>query len=775
VSRATRAVAGASLACAALWALVGPVEASPAAEPPPTAPGLGRVLVVSFPRSTWERVVPGLESGRLPHLSRFLGDAALASMSTRTVGPVTDPGKAYLSLGAGNRADPGRAGPPGEAADAGEETPTGTAAEVFRRRTGTDPTGAVLSLNFGPMVERNEELLFGTRAGAMASALRSAGRTTAVVGNADTRLGFGASREVALAGADPTGQVAAGTVGPELLVADPDAPFGVRSDPDRLRSAALTALAEADVVVVEASDLERSEQAGRFATPEQAAAWRDEALVGADELLGSLLAEVDPARDLVFVLGPTPPLGRAQLALFAVRGPGFDGDTALSSTTRRPAYVTLTDVAPTALRFLGVPVPTSMNDTPISTRDRSGSPPEVRAAAFAEANDRAVARERALGPVHVAYIVLLVLSLVGALIVLTRRHRHGHRASARSSAITATACTTVMAVPPVAYLLGMLPGPLPPPAGSIALTLLAALVVALVLWPLRRLDPIGPPLAAAALSVLVLGVDIVSGAHLQIDTIFGYSPIVAGRFAGFGNQAYAVWSITGLIVLTGGWELWERRRPDSQAGLRVAAFVTGSAVLVVLDGAPQFGSDVGGVLATVPALAICGLLLTGRRVRPLMVAVIAAGTVVLLGLFAALDLSRPADSRTHLGRFAQRLLDGEAGVIFERKLNANLGILTSTVWTLVLPVALAFIAYLAWRPGRVLVAVERRHRAFRAFEVSALVMGVLAWALNDSGILVPAMMLSVALPYTAYLALDASAAEGPEGPEGPVGEPEAAA
>lgn len=30
----------------------------------------------------------------------------------------------------------------------------------------------------------------------------------------------------------------------------------------------------------------------------------------------------------------------------------------------------------------------------------------------------------------------------------------------------------------------------------------------------------------------------------------------------------------------------------------------------------------------------------------------------------------------------------------------------------------------------------------------------MAWVLNDSGVAIPAMMLTVALPYTAYLVLD---------------------
>ena len=39
--------------------------------------------------------------------------------------------------------------------------------------------------------------------------------------------------------------------------------------------------------------------------------------------------------------------------------------------------------------------------------------------------------------------------------------------------------------------------------------------------------------------------------------------------------------------------------------------------------------------------------------------------------------------------------------------------------------------------------------------MSALTLGLLAWGLNDSGVSMPAMMLTIALPYTAILALRA--------------------
>lgn len=128
-------------------------------------------------------------------------------------------------------------------------------------------------------------------------------------------------------------------------------------------------------------------------------------------------------------------------------------------------------------------------------------------------------------------------------------------------------------------------------------------------------------------------------------------------------------------------------------------------------------------------------------------------TVGVLALFAAFDMSRPVDSRTHLGRFAQKLLDGDGALILQRKLEANMSILTSTVWTFVIPMALLFIGYLTWRPNRMMQRLNAEHDGFRAFGISGLTLGLLAWAVNDSGVSIPALMLTIAPPYTAYLVL----------------------
>jgi hypothetical protein len=73
------------------------------------------------------------------------------------------------------------------------------------------------------------------------------------------------------------------------------------------------------------------------------------------------------------------------------------------------------------------------------------------------------------------------------------------------------------------------------------------------------------------------------------------------------------------------------------------------------------------------------------------------------------------------------------------------------VWTWVIPIALMFLAFIVWRRPGSLRLVEERVPGLRAGLIGSLIAGIVGFALNDSGIAVPAMMLAVVLPYVSFL------------------------
>ena len=143
-----------------------------------------------------------------------------------------------------------------------------------------------------------------------------------------------------------------------------------------------------------------------------------------------------------------------------------------------------------------------------------------------------------------------------------------------------------------------------------------AIILGLGVWLATNRNGITTLIAMLAIVTGVIAVDVLTGAHLQFNSTLGYSPTVAGRYAGIGNLAYAQLS-AGTLLLAG----LVAARVAGRRGVGIAiALMLGA---FVIDGAPIFGADVGGVLSMVPgvrahrddAARLAGALAARRAVR----------------------------------------------------------------------------------------------------------------------------------------------------------------
>jgi hypothetical protein len=240
-------------------------------------------------------------------------------------------------------------------------------------------------------------------------------------------------------------------------------------------------------------------------------------------------------------------------------------------------------------------------------------------------------------------------------------------------------------------------------------------------------------------TVMVLHlVDLVTGAHLEWNTAFGYSPTIGIRFVGEGNMTFA--QLTAATVLFAGLLAW---RVPTPRGVRVAIGLL--AVTVVIMGVPFWGNDFGGAIAAAPGFALLAWLLLGRELRrrtvwALIGIFLAAGVVVGLA-----DLLRPSDQRSHVGKFFEKAGTdfGSATLVLRRKAAENLSVLTHSVLLLALLALIALLLYLWFVPPRSIQPLLARVPTARATALSLTVVAVLGFALNDSGITIPSMMAAV--------------------------------
>ena len=208
-----------------------------------------------------------------------------------------------------------------------------------------------------------------------------------------------------------------------------------------------------------------------------------------------------------------------------------------------------------------------------------------------------------------------------------------------------------------------------------------------------------PPPSGASLTALLVAaaiplawlVDAAAGAPLAFNSPLGMNAVVAGRFYGVSNTAFALVAGALVVVIAG---VWVALGGGRRSALLVTALLGGAALLV--DGAPQLGADVGGALTLVPTLAFLAAGLAGLHLSWRRWLAIGAATVLVVGGFAVVDLLRPGGP-THLGRFARQVADGSAAGVLGRKAYALVGpFITKPVMAAALACAVVIVAAALW-------------------------------------------------------------------------------
>lgn len=701
----------------------------------------GNVLVFTTPGVTWQDI----ERERPPELVRAIEDGASAALAVRTNEAITDYASGFLTIGTGTRAnaDPTAGGP--------------VDSENFEEGTSGGPTPEmnVLVGGFSEIVDRAEEAGYGSQPGALASALD---QPVVAVGNSDpgalvpSPLGHG--RYALLAAMNDDGVVAISYTNAEMIDEDTEAPFGLRTDPAAVTAAVRASFDdfECSVAVVDPGDLIRADMASAIAQ-EELRADRNDALSAADELLADLRALLDPD-DLLIVASPASPRwdDEVHLGVAIVVGEDFEpGSTLRSGSTNRTGVVALPDIAPTVLAHEGVERPPEMlGRRMLSTSSPFSDPIE----GFARFDREAVFMHYTNPVISTVFVIAQVVLYALAIALLWAREAKPALPSwlvraleVGALAVTAFPLATYLSTPLQAHELGGLR------FGGAMLALTAAIV--LLVWSLLK-NPLDRFFALVAATFAVVVVDQSVGGPLQLNAVWGIDPITAGRFIGLGNISFAILGVTGLLT---GALLLRRSEGKGWALVAVGAIFL---VTIVVDGAPNLGADVGGVLALVPALGITFMLLSGRKPNWRVVAAACVAAIVVVGLFLIFDLSRPPDSRTHLARLYEDVSDRGVGAftdVIVRKARANLRLFQRTIWTYLVPVALGLLAYLVLRPKGAWSRLAGREPKLRAALIGGMLVGLFGFAVNDSGIVVTAMVLSYLVPLALIFQLSARASE----------------
>jgi hypothetical protein len=457
----------------------------------------------------------------------------------------------------------------------------------------------------------------------------------------------------------------------------------------------------------------------------------------------------------------------------AALGPAFlagaepFGDSLLGSrSTRQDGIVQNTDITPSlmaALGLTGTVPPGTLVGSPIEAVSAGGLTTVL------DIGRHAVAIQPLIPPfflalvfVNLVFYLLVAIGLNGWVVARLRtRAPVEPRTVLRSLSV---AGVSIASIPVASYLANAIPWwrtAAPGWALFGLVVVIVALITVLTLLPPWGRAATAPIAVVAGLTMAVLLYDGATGGALQVSALMGAPPTVAGRFYGLNNQAFALLATSSVLVAV------VASDPLVKAGRRraAAAVIAGIGLVVtVVDGMPGLGSDFGGPPALVPAFTIFVLLALGVRITWVRVlAVLAAGAAVVVAL-SLLDWLRPESQRTHLGRFIDTVLDGGLWDVITRKLDQNLSNLGGTWLTLLALGGIALVVLVLARPirlvanapdggpyswlsgGAPLRLIATASPMLGAGLTSIGVVLALGFAVNDSGIVIPAIGVSLAVP-----------------------------
>jgi hypothetical protein len=721
-----------AIACAAL--ALTPARAVAAATTEHSQPQVETVVIILTPFLTWDDItIPKALDLRL-----FAGEGAVGNMNSIT-------------------------------ADMGWPTVAGGALTLSSGRWTAGPiVGPATPANLGAIQLANTGSLNPPDLGALGSVLRADGLKTAAVGNADedTSTPAGTRHNASLVAFDRTGAIDTDVTDASLLTSAAGAPFGVMADRKRFAAAIATALAaKPALLVIDPGDLSRAHDAPNLDAG-QAARAHDAAVTATSDIarLARLALGTTPA--LLMVVTPATDKPYYQPPYFGptiVVGDGFHGQLT-SASTHRPGLVTNLDVAPTALAALwreptstmiGQPMTSDAANVPFAVDMMSNKAPElIGALSRLGTTVGAIDYTRDLLFVKPFARSIALLAVVCAVLALVPRLHPGRNTGQ-------TLILLALAIPAGAWLLYAIDR-YPQSPGRVALAFAISTFAAFALvWMLAVVlgsRPEVPLLAMSMLTSLLICLDQWTRQPFE-SGLFSYSIRAGWRYYGMGNEGAAL--LVGASIIAVGLACDLAQDTAAARPMRLFLMPAVGAIALATAAAPFLGANAGVALWGVVAYGVAWarvnqLRLTWRTLGAIVVAIVA-----LVAVLATIDMLS-GGAETHLGRFAASFAGGDFAAIQSlvvRKALNNYNYLPQTPYTWLALALLGALAAMYWLGSRPLARALASRPGVSAALLGLLIGGAAATLSEDSGVVMPALMLFAGALPAISLALRGYSAE----------------
>lgn len=716
-----------------------------------------KVIVLLAPFVTWKDITPQTT----PHLYQASRTSAIGDINARSRAkedsgePSMVEGALTISSGAWAFVDNSAY----SAYDTNEKFESSTAGRAYGRIMGTLPQNREVVYLGLPKIElANKDNGFKVVPGTLGQAIEDAGGATAAIGNSD--LGYSSDaqrlmRPAGIAAMNTEGTTRYGLVSEKILKQDDASPYGVRTDTTKLKSELSRVYREMDsdkpgLIVLDSGDLYRASNYASSVTPTVAADTWNKALSGFDDLYQTVHERYPDDTVIVAAQASKDTLtqkeGFGPIIVSSMRGGLLTSDS-----TQRAGLVTNLDLSSTILDVLGITPSVDMlgsemrvtNDYSLGLTGKMADSAANRIDLLEKMNATALAIENNRASVINIFIGLTVFILViGAFIIMRGpKHWRGKRLRLASRAIKLL-ILAVLSVPAASWCMFFFyRWPSTPLQVTAQLLLTAAGIWLLTVALSWRFGTRIPLIFLAGFTTIIIVVDQLLGAPASFTSFFGYSPIAAARFYGVGNEGAAVLFGAVVIGIVLALDQWPHARwvpALKKWGIPVIGFIT-----MFICAAPFLGANVGVAAWATVGFVLMWFLVNDKKITWKSVLLMFAIVVVVVGAFIGIDRFG-SGAETHLAR---SINSAEAGGIAQlwdivvRKAQTNLRVLTHTNLVWILLAVILFLALMRWRPSGEFAQTLKRNPMFAHGMTTILVTGFVAYFTEDSGVVLPALMV----------------------------------
>jgi len=633
-----------------------------------------------------------------------------------------------------------------------EKTPTAiNAGTDYKLRTGNiAKPGSGVFLQLAEAVKLNTLSDQPFKTGLIGDSMEAAGKSVCVLGSADVESEITPAipdRSAAVIAADSKGLI--DRFDPFV----PGTPAGKTqwlSDPDALTASAITAMKDNDLVVLCFGDLVRLDNMHPYMTAGSYKEWKTRALRRLDVITGKLTAAC-LKQDATLVLvsfglpdlisrNPKYPKTWDQLTPIIVWGNG--SGLLVSPSTRTPGLITAADFAPAILQMTETSPVKRVTGRPAMTVDNGQSSIDYllhKMVDLQDLNARVRVNRILLDPMGGACAGLAAVAFCSLAVVVA----FGLKISKKLRSVMWVGMICVISLPAALLIAAVFPPGVYWYVGGTIIS--AAALTALALYMASKCEsyPGSAPAFICAYTTFIIIADAFAGSPLCRMSMPSSYQLSGMRYYGTGNE-FAAFGIgmAGCTMLFLGSAI-----PNLTRLLwRITAVI--GILLIIALGWGSFGANYGATAAATTTFILLAIAL-GKgsfRLRSILLSVIAG--IVVSFVLSEIDAHLMGEMSTHAGRAAK--VAGSDGTRFLvemmlRKIGFNLKTLVGPAACLIFlgftPFLFVWFSKIQGKVNRMLASLP----GARAGYIAMLIGSGVAFILNDSGIVMAAIMLGILL------------------------------